>query len=62
MLMYEKKSQLKNVINSLRMKESLCLSQLVVMVREFEIFSPRVDVHLGTNNLAGHSAALNMPT
>jgi hypothetical protein len=32
------------------------------VVWELEVLSPRVDVHLGPNDLAGHGTALDVPT
>jgi hypothetical protein len=32
------------------------------VVRELEVLTTRVDVHLGANDAAGHRTALNVPT
>lgn len=47
--------------DSLFMEVCFCLSQLIVMVWELEVLPSTVDVHLVTNDLAGHGAALNVP-
>lgn len=46
---------------SLVVEECLRLCQFIVMVGELQVLSASVNVHLGTNDLAGHCTAFNVP-